>query len=171
MNIPKPKLPPLRFCRVVYSPVYHPFYISKVILEDKTHPLYLPIIARWNARPKVGLWWNATGNTMAGKKTVVRRWCARRLRNAFREALEEKGFGEDGQRLVGAHLSGCLQMDTKEGIVKAKFEEVKREAGMILEFVTNMSQRQVKLKGDSGAKSGRWQMPRKFTAGNKFSVR
>ena len=159
MNLPKPKLPPLKFCRAAYSPVYHPFYVSKVVLDDKTHPFYLPTAARWDARPRVGLWWHATGNTMLGKKAVVRRWCGRRLKNAFREALEERGFDEDGKGLFGGALTGCLEMDTKEGIVKAKFEEVKREAGMVVEHVMKMCQRGAELNRGSDANRGKWRMP------------
>ena len=162
MNTPKPKPPRLTCCRMSYSPVYQPAFSSRVFLEDKTHNLHLPAVARHSSRPKVGLWWRVTSNTMAGKPAVVRHWSSRRMRHAILEALKEKGFDEAGKKPAGENLTGILDLVTLPGIVKARFEEVKMEAGMVIEHVVSLCRRQAVAKEGTGLNRGKWQQPGKL---------
>ena len=81
--------------RVSYSPQYNYFFIPR-ILNDKQHPLYESRLRESQNRKKEKLWWHATTGNELSKSSVVRSWCRRRLRNAFTEVLQERGFDEHG---------------------------------------------------------------------------
>ena len=160
MNTPKPKLPSLTFCRMFYSPLYHPAYNTRLFLDDKTHNLHLPTVARHASRCQTGLWWRVSPNFMGSRKVVVRRWCARRMRHAIREALKERRFDEQGMALAGKNLKGTLEVHTLDSIVKAGFEEVKGEAAMMVEHVAKVCQRNAEMQGDiNNRNSGKSRMP------------
>ena len=168
MKTPKLKAPLLNLCRIAFSHCYNSSYSSRIFLEDQTHTLHLPIVARYDSRPRIGLWWGVTSNTMTGVKVVVRRWSSRRLRHAIREALKERGFDEDGKSLVGGDLTGTLEVDTREGIVKARFEDVKREAGLAIDYVEKLCRKSVELDGGFGETKGRSRLRGKLeNRGNK----
>lgn len=93
---------------------------------------------------------------MAGKKAVVRRWSARRLRNAIVVALEERGFDGEGKRLMGGNLTGTLQVRALQGIVQAKFEAVKKEAGCLVEHVMEVCREEARPKASHRGERGRW---------------
>jgi hypothetical protein len=156
MKPPKLKPPNLTVCHITFSPIYHPTHATHLVINDKRNNFHLPTLARYASRPKVGLWWNVTSNTMAGKKVVVRRWSARRLRNAIVEALEERGFDGEGKRLVGGNLTGTLQVRALQGIVQAKFEAVKKEAGCLVEHVMEVCREEAESKGSYRGERGRW---------------
>lgn len=102
---------------------------------------------------------------MAGKKAVVRRWSARRLRNAIVEALKERGFDVDGRRLVGGNLTGTMQVQALQGIVQAKFEAVKKEAGDLVEHVVEVCRAGSEVKGSHRVDKGRWRTQGKLENG------
>ncbi len=156
MKPPKLKPPNLTVCHITFSSIYHPTYTTHLVLNDKRNNDHLPTLARYASRPKVGLWWNVTSNTMAGKKAVVRRWSARRLRNAIVEALEERGFDGEGKRPVGGNLTGTLQVRALQGIVQAKFEAVKKEARCLVEHVMKVCREEAESKGSYRGERGRW---------------
>ncbi len=86
----------------------------------------------------------------------MRRWSARRLRNAILEALKDRGFDEEGKRLIGGNLTGTLEVLALQGIVEAKFEAVKKEAGSVVDHVVELCRRKVEVRGYPTANNGRW---------------
>ena len=162
MHLPKLKLPNLTVCRINYSSRYNPSVSALEFLADKQHSLHLPTLANYNARPTVGLWWLVTSNTMLGKKAVVRHWCSRRMREAFVEALKQRGFDKTGTRLMGHNLTGTLHMLTLPVILKANFDVLKKEAGMVIEYLAESSRRQTMPMGGTEENVMRRQRPEKF---------
>lgn len=82
------------------------------------------------------------------------------MRHAIREALKERGFDEKGKRLVGRDLRGTLEVNTLDFIVKAGFEEVKREAGTMIEHIVKVCHRNAEMQGNiNNQKRGESRMP------------
>ncbi|OCK88374.1 uncharacterized protein K441DRAFT_485391, partial [Cenococcum geophilum 1.58] len=121
------------------------------ILSDPAHPLYISTLRRSKTADRSGLWWTAAGTFAVGKKRVVRSWAARRLRNAFVEALASRGFDRDGKRIVESakedgkpmqaikrvderrNLTGTLRIQANPVILTVKFDAVKQEAGRLVD--------------------------------------
>lgn len=88
-----------------------------------SHPPLAPKIRHLYERREHGtLWWSVTTGTLnsAWKKTV-RSWCARRTRQAFRQALRERGFDLDGKKLI-VDSEGCIidRRNTLRGTVEVR---------------------------------------------------
>lgn len=121
----------------------------------------VPATMRRAARPKEGLWWNVTANTMQGK-SVVRKWAQRRLKIALLSALARKGWNgrgmvkakrevmlndRDGVNVPGENgeakkkekergdLVGTLQVHALPKIMQATGVEVKKEAEILIAIV------------------------------------
>lgn len=68
-------------------------------------------------RPRDCLWWTVAASLNISKKSAVRRWATRRISNAFRAALQEKGFDQEGRveenglTDLRQDLRGSLRMD------------------------------------------------------------
>ncbi|OCL02636.1 hypothetical protein AOQ84DRAFT_254763, partial [Glonium stellatum] len=142
-----------------YSSQHFLWYASNSILSDPKHPLYIATLRRFKTADRSGLWWTAAGTLAVSKKKVVRSWVARRLRNAFVEALESRGFDRDGKRMVNSvkedgkrggeahnpvmqavrrvdepkNLTGTLRIQSNPIILTAKFDAVKQEAGQLVD--------------------------------------
>jgi hypothetical protein len=70
------------------------------LLNNHLHPLHEKAKRRWNSRTDP-LWWNILVSTkIGGTHRVVRGWLLKRARVAFRNALKNKGYTENGTRLV-----------------------------------------------------------------------
>jgi hypothetical protein len=130
--------------KVSYSPSYTS-YIPHIIATNPSHPLYITQRRRQQELKKEGLWWHATNGTDLSKKSTVRTWARRRLRQAFVEELKAKGYDKTG-KLVEANamqerrdvmnvvrlgrsvdLTGSLRMHGVGLLIPAKFEAVKKE--------------------------------------------
>ena len=130
--------------RYIYSPHYK-------FLKDASDILYVPCRIRHAARPKEGLWWTVTANTMRGK-SVARTWAQRRLRVAIVKALESQGWDREGKVVTkvappeGAgldtgrekerrDLKGTLEVHTLTQILQATGEQVQREADLLVKIM------------------------------------
>lgn len=124
--------------------------------RDHSATPQVPSTMRRTERPKQGLWWSVTANTMQGK-SVVRRWAQRRLRVALLNALEGKGW--DGRGMVKAErevrlddqdgkkgkvkkeekgkrdLVGTLQVHARSTILQATGDQVKKEAEVLIAII------------------------------------
>lgn len=136
-------VPGISCFRAWYSLDPKPAFASRLILDNPSHVLHLATRRRLALRDMETLWWNVTSNTLSEKK-VVRSWCSRRLRVAFAEALEVKGFDREGRawaRQNGstvACLRGSLELLGTEDIVTAKFTEVQEQAGSIVDAIVKI---------------------------------
>lgn len=85
--------------RMRYNPRNVPEPISQRLLGQFRNPIYPKIKHMTETRDKDCLWWSVGVLTMLDERRVVRSWCARRLRVAFRESLRRNGLDENGRRI------------------------------------------------------------------------
>jgi hypothetical protein len=83
------------------------------------------------------------------KRATVRGWAINRVKVAFREALQNGGWGKDGKNLVAGkqELSGalCIFVSRNKAIIEASGEDVKRECSQILKRVVNLQRKDDRL--------------------------
>jgi len=80
-----------------YCPQYKAGPTGAIILDNQFHPLYFLTKRKYQLRERTGLWWHGLAGLTVSSRRVVRNWCARRLRNAFKDALKLRGFDEHGR--------------------------------------------------------------------------
>ncbi|KAF2810085.1 uncharacterized protein BDZ99DRAFT_462699 [Mytilinidion resinicola] len=129
-----------------YTTKYSSVYAWNQILDDRSHPLYGTTVRRYKQRDTSGLWWSVTTPTH-GKKRVVRSWVCRRIRQAFREALEARGLDKDGKGVAGTggagsndkarrqkllNLYGTLRIGAHDQASTAKYEELRQECDVLV---------------------------------------
>lgn len=160
----------LKTFKVSYSPTYTS-YIPRIIASNPSHPLYITQRRRQQGQRKEGLWWHATNGTDISKKSTVRTWARRRLRQAFVEELKVKGYDETG-KLVDAtalerrdvinviktgrsvDLIGSLRMHGVAPLVPAKFETVKEEMRGVVDALVQSAVDQALGFAGEGERSG-----------------
>jgi hypothetical protein len=116
---------------------------ARCLNAGRSHPLEPRIKYLYETRERGILWWSVAHSEVYHLKRVVRSWCARRLRNAFREALRDRGFDEDGRLLVldssgniidrKKRLKGTLELRMRNPLVDAKYVDVVEQAGRIVD--------------------------------------
>ena len=149
-------IPTVNVCRLNISKNHKLSYTAERVFRDPGHVLHRPIRKRYqnvvNGKHdprEEGLWITCTSNTMPGTK-VVRSWTTRKMRQAIVDALKSRGFdrkgtklktlAEPGQAVDGGHalpelLSGTLSIETMPLIRETKYEEVQRQAAMVVNEV------------------------------------
>ena len=128
--------------RYRWTPVFGIIENPRSPLLDPAHVLHVSHTARQAARPKDGLWWSVTANTMPGK-SVIRHWAQRRLRAAVVKALERGGWDKSGRAKAsfGAaagkdDLTGTLHVHALSKVLQATGKEVEREALALVGIVS-----------------------------------
>jgi hypothetical protein len=92
-------LPAVNALSVNWGP-YHAMALNARYLNIPHHPLHEQTKRRWYSRTDP-FWWNILVSTkIGGKQKVVRGWLTSRARVAFKNALKNKGYAENGARLV-----------------------------------------------------------------------
>ncbi|KAE8349012.1 hypothetical protein BDV28DRAFT_142097 [Aspergillus coremiiformis] len=86
--------------------------IASRYLASPINPIRFKIQHLYAQRDRNTLWWRVSVQHLQQHKRVVRSWCARRVRLAFRRALKERGFDAEGQR-IGSDMDGNI--GTSEG--------------------------------------------------------
>ncbi|KAF2745821.1 hypothetical protein M011DRAFT_389951, partial [Sporormia fimetaria CBS 119925] len=134
-----------------YSTSYQTF-ITHFVNEERYHPLNTLRRRILAEREKKGLWWHVTVGPGTSKARVVRTWVRRRLKNAFHESLKERGVAVDGkivdavraagpdstiQKLIEkgqqVSLTGSIKLHGLEPMVSAKFVDVKKATGGLVD--------------------------------------
>jgi hypothetical protein len=113
---------------------------THVFATDPTHPLHIATTRRLAAFDPNILNWSVHVSVDLSKKVVVRNWAKRRVREAFKAELKEKGFDAWGRRLVQrregmGNLKGALSIRIgakSTGVLTFSGEEVRRECGLVL---------------------------------------
>ncbi|GAQ45684.1 hypothetical protein ABZX51_007187 [Aspergillus tubingensis] len=125
-----------------YFPNYKPSHVASRYLNADVHPLQPKITHMYATRDKSTLWWmvNPSHLMSVRMKRVVRSWCSRRARMAFRLALKDHGFDADGrkagQELLGdssgkggngKNLKGRVDLLLHADILREPFEVLRKE--------------------------------------------
>ena len=138
--------------KVNYAPVYKTFTIQHVA-TDPSHPLHQTQKRRQAERKKEGLWWHATTRVDLSKSSCVRAWARRRLRNAFKDELRQRGYDETGTLVdlkaiqgradlvnvlhqgQSLNLTGSLRLHIQPPLISASYLDVRAETGHIIEIL------------------------------------
>ncbi|CAD6502746.1 BgTH12-05336 [Blumeria graminis f. sp. triticale] len=101
------------------------------------------------------LWWSAIATLPVSGKRVVRSWIARRIRIAFIESLNNRGYSADGSRIKADNeppLIGTVQIFAYQpALITMKTPELKekvdRSVQLFIEKVNTQSRRPTQWKG------------------------
>ncbi|PGH02746.1 hypothetical protein GX51_04480 [Blastomyces parvus] len=178
-NSKHPRLRPLKlhlpYISIGYTPKNTPTARAKRFFDDALVNLYAlrpRITYMWATREKGQLWWSVLpASDVAAERSVVRSWCARRMRNAFRDALRERGYDKTGRRIPDIEqreqqkpqqsrqaalplsrleaLEGTLEIHFRLAVKTAKYTDIVREAGDVVERIESHLQRARGKEGDA----------------------
>ncbi|KAG5293183.1 hypothetical protein I7I50_03505 [Histoplasma capsulatum G186AR] len=148
--------PRQRYFAVRYTPENTPTLRAKRFSNDSHINLYAlrpKIEYMWAMREKGCLWWSAsTHGDITSERSVIRSWCARRVRTAFRDALKERGYDKTGRRIqaIKQHeqqiqdgrplsqleaLKGTLEINFRLAVKAAEYTDIVREAGILIDGI------------------------------------
>ncbi|OAX78256.1 hypothetical protein ACJ72_07439 [Emergomyces africanus] len=182
-NAPKFIAPRQPFYTVQYTVENTPTQRAKKFSNDRNVNLYAvrPRIEHtWATREKGNLWWSAsTHGDIKSEKSVIRSWCARRVRTAFRDALKDRGYDKTGRRIPDADigrqawqrdakpqpppppssqlevLKGSLEIKFRLAVKAAKYSDLVREAGTVVESIESYLKQLGEGRYDTGGSSNR----------------
>ena len=132
---------------------YLPPIATRNLLPGAHQPLAPKIRDLYKDRERETLWWSVTIYMLpSSTKRAVRSWAARRVRQAFRQALWERGFDEAGKKLVldGAGnvvdrrkcLEGTMELRILQKLILAKYTSVMYEARRTVGFLEKAARAQ-----------------------------
>ncbi|KAK0507195.1 hypothetical protein JMJ35_010233 [Cladonia borealis] len=152
-------IPTVNICRLNISKNHKLSYTAERVFKDPGHVFHRLIRKRYqnvvNGKydpREEGLWITCTSNTMPGTK-AVRSWTTRKMRQAIVDALKSRGFDRKGKKLktlagtgqeiddghvLPELLSGTLSIETMPLIRETKYEEVQRQADMVVNEVVRI---------------------------------
>ncbi|KAL1952556.1 hypothetical protein VTO42DRAFT_4814 [Malbranchea cinnamomea] len=109
------------------------------------NPILPKIKHMYATREKGNLWWSVGHGNLTNHKRVIRSWCARRLRHAFRQALKQRGFDKDGKLLMfdvegnvtekKKGLVGTLDIRMNVELLTAKYADIVQQAGLLVDHL------------------------------------
>ncbi|KAJ4369027.1 hypothetical protein N0V83_006109 [Neocucurbitaria cava] len=138
--------------KVSYAPEYRTFAIQHVV-ADPQHPLHETQKRRLAERKKEGLWWHTTTGVDLNKSSCVRAWARRRLRNAVRDELRQRGYDATGKLVdlkvvqqrtdllnrlhqgKSLDLTGSIRLHVLPPLIPAKYEQVRAETGIVIDTI------------------------------------
>ncbi|KAJ5263268.1 hypothetical protein N7478_010873 [Penicillium angulare] len=115
--------------------------IGKRYLGSADHPIRPKIAYMYENRERNTLWWRVSTSKIGDFKRVVRSWCARRARIAFREALKNQGYDElgiplpDSPKAQTRRLTGSLEILFHPKCVNQSSETLQRDTDRCLEEI------------------------------------
>ncbi|KAI9777585.1 MAG: hypothetical protein M1816_004629 [Peltula sp. TS41687] len=143
-----------------YSPQHVPSLAAHTILTNPTHPLHLPFTHRYEAQDRTTLWWTVYGTLKQLPTKVVRGWGERRLKQAFRAALLNRGFDAQGRRVVvvvdekgdagrgsergegKGNLIGTVRLQVMKPIVALRGADVREQAGWAVDRIVRLCEKE-----------------------------
>jgi hypothetical protein len=131
------------------------------------HRVYLE--RKWNEREKNGLWSQVVCPLPICSKSTVRRHHGRRLRDAFKKALDGRGLDEHGKAIdgQGASLDGTLHLLAQSSIVQATPPELRKECAHIVSKLIELNQQGVRKVRSLSSGSGK-PTPPKTSSNNRI---
>ncbi|KAF2848857.1 hypothetical protein T440DRAFT_400359 [Plenodomus tracheiphilus IPT5] len=136
--------------KIFYAPEYKTFTVQH-IATDTSHPLHIAQNRRLVERRKEGLWWHVTTSIDLSKSSCVRTWARRRLRDAVRHELTQRGYDETGSLVNAAavnnrpellavlrrggslDLKGSLRLHVLAPLIPAKYTVLCTEMGQLID--------------------------------------
>ncbi|KAA8643429.1 hypothetical protein EYZ11_012655 [Aspergillus tanneri] len=128
-----------------FSPKNFPPPVANRYIGSRTHPIRPKILHMYENRDPRSLWWYLSNQRTMPYTKVVRSWCMRRTREAFRQALRERGFNADGRRIATDprgtgtpvdgydYLQGSVELSISPEIVRESYATVKAEMDSIVD--------------------------------------
>ncbi|KAL6703306.1 hypothetical protein ACN47E_010013 [Coniothyrium glycines] len=144
---------PWQTLRVSYSAEHKTSFILHHIATDPTHPLHEAQRRRQLQRPKQGLRWHVTTGSDLSKSSCVRSWARRRLRNAVKDELAQRGYDETGMLVnlkaiqgrpdlhnvlhkgESLDIAGSLRLHVQPALILASYNDVRAETGRIFDAI------------------------------------
>ena len=108
------------------------------------NPIRPKIMHMYETRDRNTLWWRATTSHLLPEKKVVRVWCARRARRAFKHALKKQGFDEVGHPLIPGEqevFKGSMEVIACPPLITMKYETLEQEADTLLAKIMELRAR------------------------------
>lgn len=101
------------------------------------HPIRPKILHMLAHRDPDTLWWHVSVNNLQSSKRVVRSWCARRVRLAFKEALKQQGLDMLGKRISESspcptNLTGNIEIFPELACVTQSSADIQKDANDII---------------------------------------
>jgi chitin biosynthesis protein CHS5 len=148
-----------------YSPRHLIPPVAMRYMAAKYHPIRPKILHMYANRDKSALWWRVSINHLPLKR-VVRSWCARRVRRAFREALGERGYDHEGRRIqqdnqessAEVGLNGTAEIMVHQQSIKQDYSSVREECLILVDTLVQMvrgSQPPVRASHEKGIQHSR----------------
>jgi len=113
-------------------------------LEKRHDPHYDKLSRRWAERDEPLWWYCLTTIRVGGPKRVVRSWLNNRVKVAFKQALEERGYSKNGSRLhelggiqrpsgePSGDLVGSVQFIVQSRLLRTPWPDLKKQASLIV---------------------------------------
>lgn len=147
--------------RVRYNPLNVPGPIANRVLSKKKHPLYAKVAHTYEHYDKNTLWWATSSYGLLSEKVVVRNWCYRRVKIAFRESLRKNGFDEKGRKIVPdptgkgkptttVGQTGTLIFDVYPEVKRASLETIQKKTDEALDILLRNSTKPLPTKPYKG---------------------
>ncbi|KAL1968661.1 hypothetical protein VTN77DRAFT_1487 [Rasamsonia byssochlamydoides] len=177
LPVPVPRLKPIKSTNqfvLRYSPQCGMTPIAARFVQSETHPLRPKILHMYANRDRNTLWWRVSVNHLPLKR-VVRSWCARRARTAFKQALEERGFDPEGRPLkkeepssqtVG--LKGTVEIVVNQRSIKEELPAVKEEMASLVDSLVRAAQNQGHSSGNKPPEKREKSKPKRRAPDEKF---
>lgn len=137
MFAPEPRLPPVAFRYLVST----------------CNPIRPKIRHMYSTRDRNTLWWRVSVHSLQDHKRVIRSWCARRVRLAFKLAMKERGYDSEGRRLAsstttdmnkadagrhGNNLRGTVEIVLRPAIVDGQWPMVRRDVDRLVDRIVEV---------------------------------
>ncbi|EEH16429.1 hypothetical protein PABG_06516 [Paracoccidioides brasiliensis Pb03] len=148
---PKYQGPQQPYFVVHFSPQNKPTIRAKRFSVDTRMHLFAfrtKIQHLWAMREKGDLWWSASAHgEVSSEKSVIRTWCTRRVRTAFRDALRAHGYDDCGRRMPDIErkdgvpqsqlevLKGSLELHVRLAVKEAKYTDLVRQSERVVESI------------------------------------
>lgn len=123
--------------RATYNPHHDPRlnYLDATV-NSSSGALYEITRKRVLNRPRNCLWWSVHMYLDSAPKPTMRRWCVRRTKTAFVQALRDRGLDKDGRvleqssdpHLHRTSLWGSLKLQVRSITLTAPFTAVQEDA-------------------------------------------
>ncbi|KAL2830243.1 hypothetical protein BDW59DRAFT_22589 [Aspergillus cavernicola] len=98
------------------------------------------------------LWWRISSKDLLDRKKVVRSWCTRRARMAFRQELQARGFDAEGRKLESenqgsatidglyGNLTGSVNIVVTPACIQEKYSAVREEMKTLMDSLVRAQQ-------------------------------
>ncbi|KAL4805844.1 hypothetical protein BDV18DRAFT_139983 [Aspergillus unguis] len=119
----------------------------------QSNPITPKISHLCRTRDRNTLWWRVSLREMLQHKRVVRSWCARRVRYAFGQELEARGFDKHGRRLkledapkpatnlgFSGNITGSLNLEIGSDCISGTMAALRKEVKVLMDFLIREQQ-------------------------------